>query len=232
MRFLKFVVVAAVVLCFSSQMILAAEGVIDTSFNSPDGYVLWDGGSGYDRGRDIALQPDGKIVVTGYQNNGTDADLFVIRYNDDGTLDTGFGTNGAFTYDGGNGDDGGLAIAVQSDGKIIAAGYRSNGTDIDFLALRLTTGGTLDSSFGVQGTVIYDSGQGTDLANDLMIQPDGKVVLTGQLSTGSDSEIALWRLNVNGQLDVGFGTNGVLHMAEATDLTVGYVWHCSLMEKS
>ena len=136
MRLLKTVVVAVLALCLSSQMILAAEGIIDTSFNSPDGYVLWDGRNGYDRGRDIALQPDGKIVVTGYQNNGTDADLFVIRYNDDGTLDTGFGTNGAFAYDGGNGDDGGLAIAVQSDGKIIAAGYRSNGTDIDLIGIK------------------------------------------------------------------------------------------------
>ena len=136
MRLFKIVGITVLTLCLSSQMILAAEGEIDTSFNSPDGYALWDGGNGYDRGRDIALQPDGKIVVTGYQNNGTDADLFVIRYNDDGTLDTGFGTNGAFIYDGGNGDDGGSAIAVQSDGKIIVAGYRSNGTDPDFLCIK------------------------------------------------------------------------------------------------
>jgi uncharacterized delta-60 repeat protein len=116
--------------------LFAAEGTIDTSFNSPEGYVLWDGGSGDDFGRDIALQSDGKIVVTGYRKNGTDDDLFVIRYNADGSLDTGFGTNGIYRFDK-VGTDWGYGIAIDASGRIVVTGQSSNGTDDDVIILRL-----------------------------------------------------------------------------------------------
>jgi hypothetical protein len=71
--------------CFLTNIsVQASDGVLDTTFHSPDGYVLWDSGAGYDRGRDIALQHDGKIVVTGYKTNGTDNDIMAIRFNRDG----------------------------------------------------------------------------------------------------------------------------------------------------
>lgn len=76
----------------------ASEGILDTTFHSPDGYVLWDGGSGYDRARDVALQQDGKIVVTGYMTNGSDSDLMVLRFDPNGTLDTQFGFDGMVIY--------------------------------------------------------------------------------------------------------------------------------------
>ena len=186
----------------------ASDGVLDTSFHSPDGYVLWDGGSGYDRGRDIALQQDGKILVTGYMTNGTDNDLMVIRYNRDGTLDTGFGTNGAYIYDGGHGNDGGYAIAVQSDNKILVAGDSLNSTDDDVIVLRLDSDGTLDPNFGSNGIYTYDSGSGGDAAIDLLIQSEGKIVICGSCSNGTDSDLLVIRLNVNGTPDTTFGTNG------------------------
>ena len=209
MNILKYVTIFLASMYSFSSMLCAAEGALDTSFNSPNGYVLWDGGNGYDRGRDIAVQSDGKLVVTGYHSNGTDDDLFVIRYNSDGSLDTGFGTNGLYAYDGGNGNDCGFAIAIQADGSILAAGDSQNGTDYDMVALRLTTDGVLDNTFGTQGIVNYDSGQGDDQAIDIVIQSDGYSIVAGQVGNGSDAEVAVWRLNGDGALDTSFGTNGI-----------------------
>jgi len=186
----------------------ASGGVLDTTFHSPDGYVLWDGGSGYDRGRDIALQQDGKILVTGYMTNGTDNDLMVICYDKDGTLDAGFGTNGAYIYDGGNGNDGGYAIAVQSDNKILVAGDSLNG-DGDVIVLRLDTDGNLDPNFGSNGIYTYDSGNGSDSVFDLLVQSDGKIIMCGSNSNGTDSDLLVMRLTTNGILDTTFNTNGM-----------------------
>jgi uncharacterized delta-60 repeat protein len=171
--------------------------------------VLWDGGSGYDRGRDIALQQDGKILVTGYTTNGTDNDLMVIRYNKDGTLDGGFGTNGAYIYDSGYGTDGGYAIAVQSDDKVLLAGESSNGSDGDVLVLRLDPNGTLDPNFGSNGIYTYDGGNGYDSVLDILVQPDGRIVMCGSISNETDNDLMVMRLNTNSSPDTTFGPNGV-----------------------
>jgi len=195
--------------CFlMSLSVWASEGVLDTTFHSPDGYVLWNGGSGYDRGRDIALQQDGKILVTGYMTNGTDNDIMAIRFNTDGTLDTGFGTNGAYIYDGGNGDDSGYAIAVQSDNKILLAGESSNGSDSDVIVLRLDSEGSLDPNFGSNGIYTYDGGNGYDAIIDLLVRLDGKIVMCGSSSNGTDNDLLVMRLNASGTPDTAFGTNG------------------------
>ncbi len=193
-----------------SLSVWASDGVLDTTFHSPDGYVLWDGGSGYDRGRDIALQKDGKILVTGYMTNGTDNDLMVVRYNEDGTLDTGFGTNGAFIYDGGHGNDGGYAIAVQPDDKILVAGDSSNGSDSDVLIIRLNANGSPDPNFASNGVYTYDGGNGYDAAIDILVQSDGKIVMCGSYSNGTDNDLLIICLNANGVPETTFGDNGVV----------------------
>ncbi len=116
-------------------VIQEAQGVMDWSFLSPTFSVTWDGGIS-DYGNALAVQSDGKILVTGYSNNGTDYDVVLIRYNVNGSLDTGFGTSGAVTWDGGS-HDSGRALAVQSDGKILVTGYSNNGTDTDVVLLRI-----------------------------------------------------------------------------------------------
>jgi uncharacterized delta-60 repeat protein len=197
--------------CLLTNMsVWASDGVLDMSFHSPDGYVLWDSGAGYDRGRDIALQYDGKIVVAGYMTNGADNDLMVIRFNKDGTLDAGFGTNGTYIYDGGNGIDGGYAIALQSDGKILVAGESSNGSDSDAIVLRLDPNGSPDPNFGTNGIYTYDGGNGYDSSIDLLVQPDGRVVMCGSSNNGTDDDLMVIRLNANGTPDTSFGGNGIV----------------------
>ncbi|MEZ5842967.1 MAG: delta-60 repeat domain-containing protein [Hyphomicrobiaceae bacterium] len=68
-----------------------ADGTLDTSFGGGDGIVTTPIGSSHDQGFSVTMQPDGKIVVAGYSFNGSNNDFALIRYNADGTLDTGFG---------------------------------------------------------------------------------------------------------------------------------------------
>jgi len=207
--------------CFflMSISVWASDGVLDTTFNSPDGYALWDGGAGYDRGRDIALQSDGKILVTGYMTNSIDDDIMVIRFNKDGTLDAGFGTNGAYIYDGGNGIDNAYAIAVQPDDKILLAGESSNGSDSDVIVLRLDSNGSLDPNFGTNGIYTYDGGNGYDAIIDLIVQPDGSIVMCGSSNNGTDNDLMAMRLNTDGALDTTFGASGVIvcHVGNSHD---------------
>jgi len=188
----------------------AVEGQLDTTFHSPDGYVLWDGGYGYDRGRDIALQQDGKIVVTGYMTNGSNNDLMVLHFDSNGTLDTEFGTGGAYIYDGGNGNDGGYAIAIQSDDRILVAGTHSNGVDDDVLVIRLNTDGFPDPDFGANGVFIYHDGHGYDGALDLKCQADGSIVIAGYSDNGTDNDLLVMRLTAEGLLDTTFNGDGTV----------------------
>ncbi len=117
----------AVVLRYNS------DGTPDTTFDT-NGAAIYDSGND-DSGNAVAIQADGKIVVAGANNNGTDLDAVVLRYNSDGTLDSAFDTNGAAIYDSGN-DDIGYAVAIQADGKIVVAGLSDNTTDYDVVVLR------------------------------------------------------------------------------------------------
>jgi uncharacterized delta-60 repeat protein len=106
-----------------SGVTYAAPGDLDTSFNQPHGFVTYDGGIWHDYGYDMAIQPDGKIVVAGRSHTRPRPwDVLVLRYNADGSPDESFGTNGVVTYDGGS-IDWGWGMALQSDGKIVVTGF-------------------------------------------------------------------------------------------------------------
>jgi len=84
----------------------------------------------------VAIQADGKIVVAGSANNGTDNDFALARYNSDGSLDTSFDTDGKVTAPIGTSNDVGNAVAIQADGKIVVAGYARTGTNDDLALAR------------------------------------------------------------------------------------------------
>ena len=176
-----------------------SNGTLDGTFGS-GGIATYDGGGTADWGQAIALQADGKIVVTGYKVN-TSNDMVIWRYNSNGTLDGTFGSGGIVTYDSGN-NDVGLALALQSDGKIVVTGYKVN-TDTNMGIWRYNSNGTLDVTFGIGGIVTYDSGN-NDQGVDLVIQPDGKVVVAGYIFN-TNEDMAIWRYNSNGTLDTSFG---------------------------
>ena len=84
----------------------------------------------------VAIQSDGKIVVAGCSNNGSNNDFAVVRYNANGSLDTGFDGDGIVTTPIGSGYDQGYSVAIQSDGKIVVAGFMHNGSNYDFAVVR------------------------------------------------------------------------------------------------
>ncbi|GAA4011223.1 calcium-binding protein [Streptomyces plumbiresistens] len=172
------------------------DGSLDTTFGGGDGRVTtsFEGGA---FGYDMALRPDGRIVVAGYSGS-TSFDFAVARYNPDGSLDTTFSGDGRVTTDLG-GYNWGHTVAVQSDGKIIASGSTGN----DFTLVRYTTNGTLDSAFGTGG-VMTTAFTGGSAVQELVVQPDDRIIAGG--SAGSD--FALARYNPDGSLDTGFGTGG------------------------
>ena len=104
----------------------------------------------------VAIQSDGKIVAAGDSNNGSNSDFALVRYNTDGSLDTSFDSDGKVTTAIGSGTDEAYSVAIQSDGKIVAAGYSNNGSNNDFALVRYNTDGSLDTSFDSDGKVTTD----------------------------------------------------------------------------
>jgi uncharacterized delta-60 repeat protein len=83
------------------------------------------------------VQPDGRIVVVGRDSSATILDMAVVRYRDDGNLDTSFGDRGKVTADFHGKGEFGQDVAIQPDGKLVAAGYTANGTDTEFALIRI-----------------------------------------------------------------------------------------------
>ncbi|MCH8010394.1 MAG: VCBS repeat-containing protein [Candidatus Marinimicrobia bacterium] len=196
------------ILTASSQVAFSQNGTLDSTFSS-DGIVttIVDG---YARGHAVVLQSDGKIVVAGYGYIGSSNDFVMVRYNSDGSLDTGFGTNGVVTTDISGGSDVANSIALQSDGKIVAIGYGGLGGSEDFVVVRYNSDGSLDTGFGTNGIVTTNLYGSDDVANSVALQSDGKILVAGSGGPVGNWDFVVVRYNSDGSLDTGFGTNGIV----------------------
>jgi len=201
------------------QTMKAADGDLDPTFGV-DGKVITDFNHSTDWANAVALQPDGKLVVVGTtykQNDYSDEDFAVARYNSDGTLDTTFGRGGKVHT-----DFPGLAavpsaVVIQPDGKIVVAGgafplftFAGN-----FVIVRYNANGNLDRSFGDNGIVTTVMSAGS-YASSVALQTDGKIVAAGTLFVDfvigdqSDTDFVVARYNRNGSLDTTFGNGGIV----------------------
>jgi uncharacterized delta-60 repeat protein len=190
----------------------ASTGSPDISFGT-GGVVTTALGPGDDVINTIALQANGNIIVAGTTFSGTRTVFAVARYiSTTGDLDTSFGAGGIVTTSLSSGNDVARAVAVQADGKIVVGGD----ADANFAAVRYNSTGTLDTEFGTNGHVIPTIGQ-HDLANAVLIQPDGKIVLAGHSDTGSTDDFAVARYTISGTLDTSFSFDGKV----TTNFTVG-----------
>jgi uncharacterized delta-60 repeat protein len=162
----------------------------------------------------LGIQPSTqKIVVAGSSYNGTKYNFALVRYNTDGSLDTGFGaagTNGIVTTSIGSVDDEAYGLVIQSDDTILVAGSSHNGTDYDFALVKYTKDGIPDTTFGTAGTGIVTTpiGSGQDYAYSLGIQYDGSIVVAGSSYNGTKYNFALVRYTKEGILDTTFGAAG------------------------
>ncbi len=190
------------------------RGVLDTSFDS-DGMVTTAIGSGDDTARDVVIQPDGKIIALGYSLvSAANYDLALVRYNADGSLDTGFGGgDGIVITPIGAGNDFGSAVLLQPDGKIIAFGDSVIGSSPDFFVARYHHDGTLDTSFGGGNGFVITPLATIDRATSAVLQPDGKIIGAGRAGDGSTDDFLIVRYNANGSLDTTFDGDGILTTA-------------------
>lgn len=182
-----------------------SDGTQDNSFGT-NGFITTSFNSNLSLIKKVRLQTDEKIVAIGYVNNGSNDDVSVARYNADGSLDNTFGNNGIITTPIGGNNDRGTAGVLQPDGKIVVFGdYDAGGHDAVFL-LRFNSNGTLDNSFGTNGKVVTQIGN-YDGARDILLQSDGKIVITGGTNNPSP-KMYLARYDSNGTLDATFGIGG------------------------
>jgi len=180
------------------------DGSLDTGFDG-DGKVVTDFAGGNDYGKAVVLQADGKIVVAGGTAGATD-EFALVRYNPDGSLDTGFDGDGRVVTDFAGGNDYGNAVALQADGKIVVAGY-TEGATLDFAVARYNPDGSLDTGFDGDGKLVTDFSGGDDLSYAVVLQADGKIVVAGY-TVSATWDFAVARYNPDGSLDMGFDGDG------------------------
>jgi uncharacterized delta-60 repeat protein len=191
---------------------LNLDGSLDASFGN-GGRVLANLFGRNFNFEDLALQPDGKIVVGGwmaFELGSNDSDFWLARFNQDGTLDQGFGTGGRVVTDlFSKSFDQLMTLTVQDDGRILAAGgvRETPNHDNQFAVVRYLPDGRLDPDFGTGGKVVTPVNvNGDSLIFGIALQPDGKIVATGF----SFSEYALVRYDRQGRLDPSFGGDGIV----------------------
>lgn len=178
---------------------LSPSGAIDTSFGV-SGRTLTEFSDGASIIFDLAIDSDNKIVAAGRVTTSCNGlDLAFAGYTASGSLDSAFSGDGKLTQDVYGGPDNALAVAIQSDGKIVAAGFartiETNINNTDFLVIRLNPNGSLDSGFGPGlsgfyglGIVTTDLvGPSSSIGYGLAIQADGKLVVAGSANYGGSN---------------------------------------------
>jgi len=179
------------------------DGALDPTFGI-QGVVKRSVGKGDSFVHALVIQPDGKIVAIG-DSSTNPAERYqytpvfsLARFNQNGSIDQSFGTDGEVTTSIGSSTSQASSAAVQSDGKIVVAGSAvkaiiENGNVHRFIVARYTSDGVLDESFGTGGSATTEVGLGTDTANAIAIQSDGKILAAGISRNGTHSELGLIR---------------------------------------
>ena len=193
---------------------LTAGGAPDTTFDGDGRLAL---GTNDETVNELAVQPDGKILVAGGTVAG--GDLLVYRLNADGSPDTTFDGDGLFKLDLG-GLESAAAIAVQPDGRIVVAGFTNVNNDI--LVIRLTAAGGLDASFDGDGILVSDRGS-VDSATDVKVQADGRIVVVGRAINNFNQYAFVHRLNADGSADGDFATSGRLALNDTGSMIANAV---------
>lgn len=212
-----------------------ASGNLDPSFgqNGIARVNVAAGGTTAELARGLAVQSDGKIVIAGpIEHDVTaptatarDTDIALVRFTSAGQLDPTFGTNGIARLDLSIGVPSGTAFRgdtvwgltrVANDELLVIGGKVADGvgrTDIDYAVVKLTANGALVPTFGTNGITTVDIGGGSDNPRTAVVQPDGKIVVSGHTSDSGIVTTNLFRLLPTGQLDPSFGQNGIVNVA-------------------
>jgi uncharacterized delta-60 repeat protein len=156
----------------------------------------------------IAIDQNDKIVAAGWATVGGELQFALARYNTNGSLDNTFSTDGMKLTPF---PDGGMAnaVALQSDGKIVAAGWAIVNGRRQFAVARYHSNGSLDTSFSSDGKAFSNFPNGAE-ANAVAIDRDGKIVAAGYVVENNASKFAVARFSADGSLDTGFHQDGMV----------------------
>jgi uncharacterized delta-60 repeat protein len=190
---------------------LNANGTPDPTFGA-NGVVKTQTNSGEKNAFAMAIQDDGKILLAGYAvNNDYRNAPIVLRFSAAGVLDASFGTNGVATVPVTESDNDFSAIAVQSDGKIVAAGHISNGLSwFSLLVARFNSNGNLDAGYGTGGVINLNLGNVDDEFYDVQLTANDEAILTGFTVSQSDLKyhLLLMKFDNGGYPSISFGLDG------------------------
>ena len=203
---MKKIFLLSTVFIWCVQFCYSQPGQLDSSFGTK-GIVTAEFGGALNNpssGDKVLLQPDGSMDIIGHADGGG---LFISKRHPDGTRDLDFGQKGFLSIP--------VAItlrdaAMQPDGKIVLAGWSEDYYNGDFAVARLTTDGTVDSSFALNGMQLTDFNSSNDKVFSIAIQSDGKIVLAGNVGNEPNSDFGVARYNPNGSLDKTFDGDGIL----------------------
>jgi uncharacterized delta-60 repeat protein len=190
-----------------------SDGSLDAGFGA-GGKATMDFGGDLSTASAVALQSDGKILITGVLTDAqhTFASMVLARLTSSGAPDGSFGSAG---MTGGPSISKGfspLGVAIQSDGKIVVSGTAGGDTAASrvFAALRYNANGTLDTDFGPGGFVTTTFFGHGDVGDVVLLKAGGPIIVVGSAATDTqgDYDFAVVRYNVDGTLDSSFGTGG------------------------
>jgi uncharacterized delta-60 repeat protein len=184
---------------------LNPDGSLDPTFGSSGKFTFSAGTEGC-AANALAIQADGRIVLAG-SAYGSFESFFVARLATNGLLDASFGTNGVVITSFST-NAYAVAVALQSDGKIVVVGSVYTGIGWYYGVARYQPNGSLDPSFHRDGTVLTEIGTDGDYAEAVAIQRDGGIIVCGRSYFGRSSYFSMDRYNADGNLDLGFGELG------------------------
>ncbi|MGZ8577957.1 MAG: hypothetical protein ACXWWX_00325 [Actinomycetota bacterium] len=193
------------------------DGSPDPAFGEGDGRVRLDLG-GADYAFDVSLVPGGGVAIAGRRTT-EDTDLaFVLRLGGRGRTVTSFGDDGLRMVDFDKRYQAANAIAVTPAGRLVIAGWTSNGTASRAAMARLLPDGSPDPSFSADGSASFNLSDAAEQLRDVLVLDDGRIVAAGEAERGAQTRFALIRVRANGSLDRDFGTR---HGLTFTDLGPG-----------
>lgn len=190
-----------------------ANGTIDHTFGI-EGKAVTDFVSvnnNYSYIHSIHLQPDGKIIVLGATGmQGFFPQIGIVRYNADGTMDSGFGNNGKIISELAPYGTYGSKLLLLPDGKFLITSLKFYQGDPDYYIgiERYTADGLVDTSFGTDGQAASSWGGGQNIPASMALLPDGRFVVAGTYIQNGNSKLALAQFNANGTLDTSFSADG------------------------
>ncbi|MFZ1593125.1 MAG: T9SS type A sorting domain-containing protein, partial [Chitinophagales bacterium] len=169
------------------------NGDIDESFGD-DGIVVISIGTDFDLITSVIIQPDNKIIASGYSSDfDSDTDISIARFNPDGSLDYSFSGDGTLRTDIAE-DDHSWQSLIQPDGKIITAGQSKQDGFAKMAIVRYNPDGSMDTTFGLEGIIELEIDTLQSIASSTILGPDGKLLVGGAAGTDPDNDFCLVKI--------------------------------------